>query len=172
MANIFNITWSNVTENLTPWFYRRTNDDNESKLLPYLRSMISPIQTITSELNILRSETLTFLNYTGQHKSIEEFLNDNYDLVLRRIYITENNIASIDAINLYISGEPNTTPISMYLSGEVVTVPITFYLSGEGLTSANFTIHMPSSISYDSILLDSRLRDFISASKQYNIIIF
>lgn len=172
MTNIFNIDWGNVTENLTPWFWRKDNNDNESKLIAYLRSMIAPIQTISNTLLAFQQETIDFLKYTGQHTSLEEYLNDTYDTTLRRIYITENDIAAIDAVNMYLSGETNPSPLSFYLSGEVVPVPIAFYLSGEGLVDNNFTVNIPVAVVFDTTVITAQLRNYVEASKNFNFVTF
>lgn len=172
MANIFNINWSNVVENLTPHFWRTTNEDLEAKIIPYLRSMISPVQDISDDLLALQNETVDFLKYTGQHLALEYYLNDTYDVTLRRIYITENDIASIDAVNLYQSGETNPTPLVFYLSGEVNPVPIAFYQSNEGITADNFTVNIPSTIVYDTTVLDAQLRNYVEASKNWDVVTF
>ena len=172
MANIFNIDWNNVVENLTPWFWRKTASGTENKLMPELRSMIAPVQDISDDMNTLQTNTLEFLNYTGQHKAMEEYLNDLYDPSLRRIYITENDIAGIDAVNLYQSGEVNPEPYTFYQSGEVNPGPIAFYQSGEAVVDDNFTVNIPSSIVYDADRINSQIRNYIEASKNWDIVTF
>lgn len=172
MANIFNIDWSNVTANLTPYFWRDTFDGNEAKLLPYLRSMIQPVQDISDNLLSLQTETVNFLQYTGQHKVLEEFLNDTYDTALRRIFITENDIASLDPIDIYLSGETTSTPLELYLSGETPIIPITIYVSNEVLVDNNFTVNIPASITFDTLTVTNQLKNYVEASKKFNIITF
>jgi hypothetical protein len=172
MANIFNIDWDNVVENLTPWFWRETASGTEHKLLPYLRSMIAPVQDISDDLLTLNTETIDFLKYTGQHKALEEYLNDTYDVTLRRIFITENDIAGIDSVNIYQSGEAAATTYTIYQSGEVVVAPIAFYQSGEGITADNFTVNIPVTIITVSALLTAQLRNYVKASKNWNVVTF
>jgi hypothetical protein len=172
MANIFDITWSTVTSNLTPWFWRETVDNNETKLLTYLRSMIKPIQDISDNLLTLQTETVDFLQYTGQHKVLEEYLNDLYDPTLRRIFITENDIAPLDPIDIYISGETTSTPLEIYLSGETPLVPVVIYQSNEVLIDNNFTVNVPASISFDILTMTNQLKNYTEATKVFNIVTF
>jgi len=172
MANIFNITWSNVVENLIPWFWRETTNGNEAKILPYLRSIINPVQTISDNLLSLEETTIDFLNYNGQHKILEEYLNDLYDITLRRIYITENNIGSIDKLAIGLTSDTITSPITIGLSSEIVSIPLVIGLSGEILAGFNFTINIPVSITYNTIVLTAQIKNYSEASKTFNFTIF
>ena len=172
MANIFNLNFNNIVENLIPWFWRRTFDLNETKLLANSRSIIKPIQDISDSLLLLQQNTNNYLNYNGQHKILEEYLNDNYDNILRRIYITENNIAGIDEIKMYQTGEVNPEPLVFYQTGEVNPVPLAFYQTNEGITDNAFTVNIPVSITYNSIVLTAQLRNYVEATKNFNFVIF
>lgn len=172
MANIFNIQWSNVVENLTPWFWRKTVDSDEAKLLPYLRSMITPVQDISTDLLTLQQNTIEFLNYNGQHKVLEEYLNNTYDVVLRRIYLTENNIGSLDELQIGLTDDTIISKIQIALSGESVTIPVAIGLSNESLQGFNFTVNIPSGIVYDPIVITAQLRNYVEASKNFNFVIF
>jgi len=171
MANIFNIDWNNVGINLLPWFYRATSDDNEAKIVPFIRSIYAPIQDISDNLLTLEQDTIEYLNYSGQHKILEEYLNDLYDVTLRRITITENNLASIDAIQMGLTSDTIIDKIEIGLSGETVTIAIAISLSGESLSGNNFSVNMPASITFDTILLTAQLRNYVEASKNFNFII-
>jgi hypothetical protein len=173
MANIFDINWANVTENLTPWFWRKTADNQEAKMLPYWRSMITPVQDISDDLLELQLETVDFLQYTGQHKVLEEYLNNLYDNALRRIYITENNIAAIDPVQMGVSDDAVVPgEVVMGISGDTVIVPVAMALSGEGLVDSNFTVNIPTSIVFDSDILTAQLRNYVEASKTFNFVTF
>jgi len=166
MANIFDIDWNNVGTNLVPHFWRK------DALLAYVHSIYAPIQELSDSLLAFQQETETFLKYTGQHKVLEEYLNDTYDVTLRRIFLTENDIAAIDAISIYLSGETTSAPLELYLSGETPTVPVNIYLSGEAIIGYNFTVHVPTAIVFDSSLMTSRLNNYVEASKIFNIVTF
>jgi hypothetical protein len=166
MANIFNIDWNNVGKNLIPHFWR------DGSFEAYIRSILAPIQTNSDNLLSLQQETVNFLKYTGQHKVLEEYLNDTYDPLSRRIYITENDIAGIDPIAIYISGETTDTPLTFYLSGESNPAPLSFYLSGEASTGDNFTVNIPTVIVFTETIITSQLRNYVEASKNFNFVTF
>ena len=100
------------------------------------------------------------------------YLNDTYDITLRRIFITENDIAAVDPISIYLSGESTTAPLELYLSGEAAIAPVGIYLSDEGVVSDNFTVHLPSAIVYDSDTITAQLRNYVEASKNWDIVTF
>lgn len=172
MAGIYNIDWQNVGRNLTFWRWRKTTDDQDAKLSANVRSVMASFQVLGDKLNTLDDETVDFLQYTGQHKVLEEFLNDKYDEVQRRIYITENDIEQLDPIKIGLSGETVPQDIEIGLSGESVLVPIKIGLSGEILLDNNFTIHIPISVIYDDPTIRSQLSNYVLAGKQYNIVTF
>lgn len=172
MAGIYNITWANVGRNLLFWRWRRDKDGNKSKLMAYIESVMSSVQVLSSKLDTLDDETNDFLQYTGQHKVLEELLNNKYDEVQRRIYITENDIAGIDPVVMYLSGEAAAQPVVMYLSGEAAPVPVAMYLSTESLINNNFTINIPLAVIYTEATLRSQLDNYVLAGKNYNIVTF
>jgi len=169
MAGIFNIDWNNVAENLTPHFWRKTSTDNEGSLVSYIKCIYAPIQTLGTTLNDYNDEIIDFLNYTGQHLSLEEYLNDVYDITLRRITITENDIGGIDPIVIGLTSDTISNPVEIGLSDDSVTVPLTISLSGEAIISNNFTINMPTSIVYNVNVLEAQMRNYIEASMNYNV---
>lgn len=172
MAGIYNIIWHNVSKNLTFWRWRRTVDESDSKLYLYIKSIMSSVQVLSDKLNTLDDDTLDFLKYNGQHKVLEEYLNDKYDEVQRQIYITENNIAQLDPVSMGLSGETVSSEVEIGLSGETVTVPVSMALSGEVLQDNNFTINIPVTVIFDTNVLAAQLSNYVLAGKEYNIVTF
>ena len=171
MANIFDIDWNNVVENLTPYFWRTTNDGNEAKMLANWRAMIKPVQDVSDDLLTLQTETVDFLQYTGQHKVLEEYLNNLYDNTLRRIFITENNLSVVDP-NLYQTVETDPVPLALYQTGEVVISSLTLFQTGEASSGANFTVNIPSTITYDTNVITAQLRNYVEAAKTFDFVTF
>lgn len=172
MAGIYNINWRNVGKNLLFWRWRKNASEKKSILLALIEAIMSSIQILSDKLNTLDDVTDDFLKYTGQHKILEEYLNDKYDEVQRRIYITENNIANLDPVVMGLSGETVAQPVVMGLSGETVAVPVVMGLSGETLIQNNFTVNIPTSIIYNESTLRTQLNKYVMAGKNYNIVIF
>jgi hypothetical protein len=172
--SIFNINWFNVVENLTPSFWRETKTGLEAKIIPYLRSVVAPIQELSDDLNLFQTQTMTFLDYTGQHLALENYLNDNYDNTQRRIFINENNIVTgATLIDLYLQGETDPSPQDIYLQGEPSGTPFSLYLQGEVIGAIyNFTINIPVTISFDSTVVTRQVKNYSEAAKTFNIVTF
>lgn len=163
---LFNIDFKIVGERLLPWFLNKTG------LAAYVRSIMASIQVLANKLLNLQQDTVDFLQYTGQHKVMEVYLNSIYDPISERIYITENDISAIDEIQIGLSGETVPENIQIGLSGETVIVNLAIALSGEALAGNNFTVNIPASIVYDALIIDAQIRSYIEASKNYNILTF
>lgn len=172
MANIFNIDWGNVGENLIPWFWRETKDGQGAKLVSYVKASLAPIQTLGDQLSTKRDDTLEFLNYNGQHKVLEEYLNNIYDPTTRRIFITENDIAALDEVNMYQTGDVSVEPLVFYQTAEVNPAPIAFYQTSEGVSAFNFTVNIPTSITFNTVVLTAQLKNYTEASKYFNFVTF
>ena len=172
MANIYDINWFNVGRNLTFWRWRNTGGGVDAKLSAYIRSVMASVQVLGQKLFDLNSETVDFLQYTGQHKVLEEFLNDKYDSVQRRIFIVENNIAQFDPIAIGISGEAVDILLVLGITGDTVTTPVAIALSTEVLQDSNFTINIPTSVIFNQNTLQAQLRSYVLAGKIYNIVTF
>lgn len=166
MAGIYNINWRNAAQNLMFWRWRTPI------FVAYLSSIMDSVQVLSDKLNTLDDDTIDFLQYTGQHKILEELLNDKYDSVQRRIYIVENNIGKLDPIAIGLSGETVPEDIEIGLSGEVVTIPVAIALSNEVLQDDHFTIHIPIAVLYTESTLRAQVDNYALAGKQYNIVIF
>jgi hypothetical protein len=173
MANIFENNFFNLGVNLIPWFWRKTKTGGENPLVALVRSVLKPLQTLVDSLDTFQQTITTRLSYTGQHLSLEAYLNDNYDNDLRRIFITENNIpVQILDIDLYLSGEVDPSEISIYLSGESALQDFSLYLSGELPEIFPFTINIPSAIIFDESVVRGQLSRYIISGSNYNILTF
>lgn len=145
----------------------------ENNLIAFLRSVIKPVQSISDDLLALQTATITFLDYNGQHKVLEEYLNDTYDFTTRGIFITENDIASgTQALDMYLQSETDPLPTSIYLQSEVNPAPITMFLQGEGSGINSFTVNVPVAVVFDETTLRAQLSNYVIATKEYNIITF
>ena len=161
----YKIDFQNFVINSLPWFYRF------EWLKDFLFSMISPVQDINDDFYSVMVDVNDYLSYTSHHLAMEELLNDKYDIDLRRIYITENNITG-QVIDIYQQGETDPTPTSIYKQGEVNPAPISMYKQSEfPLSDTDFTINIPISVTYDSDILDRLIKSYID-TKTYNIVTF
>ena len=61
--SIFNIDWYNVVENLTPSFWRKTKAGLEAKMIPNLRSVVTPVQELSDTLLAFQTEIANLNTY-------------------------------------------------------------------------------------------------------------
>ena len=159
---------------LIPFFWKESPETDiiRTKWVEYLKTIISCLNTL--QLNIYNKavELNDFLNITGIHLTLEEYLNDTYDPNFRRIYIIENDLVGIVGEVWYQSGETDTENKVWYQSGESDPASKVWFQSEEGVGEYNFTIMMPISVVFDEDILRSKLNNFIIATKQYNILTF
>lgn len=59
-----------------------------TRFMAFIRACCAPVQTVHTELMIVRADIIAQYQYNGLKHSLEAMLNDNYDPVDRRIYIT------------------------------------------------------------------------------------
>jgi len=126
--SVFSTNWKVFIKNYMPWWWRTKNDGSENTYLAFCRGFFrndtgsdGGIQHIADELSDYRDEVTALLNYTGQHKALVEYLNDNYDDTLRRIDITENDVNFDNLfIDLYQQGEADFRPDSLYEQSETL----------------------------------------------------
>ena len=105
---------------------------------------------------------------TGQHLSLEEYLNDLYDATLRRIYITENDLPAAGE-TWYLQPETDPQPKTWYLQGEGDPVPKTWWLQSEVVQQNHFTINIPVAISYVEEVLRGQVDPYVVNAYNYDI---
>jgi len=161
----YKVDFQNFSTNALAWFYRF------EWLKDFIFSIIAPLQDINDEFYARMVTVNNYLSYTSNHLAMEELLNDNYDLDLRRIYITENNITG-QLIDIYQEAETTPLPVSIYKQGEVNPIPIVTYKQSELPVSLyDFTINIPISITYDSDIFDKLVTSYVD-TKTYNVVTF
>lgn len=161
----YKVDFQNYVVNSLAYFYRF------QWLKDFLFSIISTIQTINDEFYQTIFQINDYLGYTAQHLAMEELLNDKYDSELRRIFITENNIAGT-IVDIYKKTETNPNPILIYKKTEINPAPIVVYKRSEyPVAIYDFTINIPVSLYYNPDILDKLIKSYID-TRSYNIITF
>lgn len=79
----FDIDFSKLILWLLPHFLRRR------RLFSFIGCLCFPVIKLYDEFILFRSETIYKLDHTGQVFSLENVLNDRFDTVSRRIFITD-----------------------------------------------------------------------------------
>lgn len=106
-------------------------------------------------------------NFTGQTNSLRHYLNDIYDLSLRRIEIHDTDLG--DEIYLFNASEGNeeTYIFNTSESGDVVY----FSNNTEQQSAIHFEIHVPSDILFNEIVFRKHVDQYVLAGLNYEIVI-
>jgi len=136
-------------------------------LIAFVQALVSPLVFIYNQFITFRLFIIYKLTITPQVVYMEKMLNDQYDSVLRRIYIKDGAIKA--AVYLYTKAE--LKPKFLYTKPE--NKPIYLYTKGESIgTTFDFVVYVPSDISFNSVEMSTRINNYKLASKIYSIQIF
>lgn len=82
---VYNVNWNQLIIWLLPISLRK------SKVVSYLVALIKPIQNLFVDFLYFRNQQLYDAEINGQTIKLERVLNDTFDPVERRIYITDGD---------------------------------------------------------------------------------
>jgi len=115
----------------------------KTKLLAWIKALISPILQLHSDFTSYRAECDYFVNHTFQVIYLEKILNDIYDPDDRGIYIEDT--PPIDVFAIYNSSEGIETA-ALYNSTESSAEALILYNESEVLQPQDFIIMIPSNV--------------------------
>jgi hypothetical protein len=147
----YNFDPKEVFLDLFPDFWKFTPETDLEKevFVEWLELIGSAFDNYQDQILALCNEKKTLLFYTYQHLSLVKLLNDNFDPILKRIFITENNIA-IGFDVWFLVGETDPNPKTWYQVGETDPFPKTFY-SIQDADEYNFTIEIPTALASSTL---------------------
>lgn len=156
---------------LVPYFYKIKPESNaeREKFVAYMKVIVSCLKNVQEAVLNKAIELKALLDVTGQHLSLQEHLNDIYDPELRRILLVENDILGVVGENWYLYGESDPENKVWYLYGESDPVPKTWITQPEFSDQYNFTVQIPSAITFNTLEMEARLNKYVLATKIYNI---
>lgn len=118
--------------------------------LDWLRSLMAPLQSLNAQFVAYTEDVRYRLNLTGQVIYLEHYLNDLYDNVERRIYITDGD--AILPVFVYNKSELQE-PVKIYNKSELQE-PIYLTNKEEYDGNVDFIINIPYDTTTTPILLD------------------
>jgi len=121
--------WNKFVKLLLPTFLRKP------VILALLRSCVKPVKTIHTEFLELKKEWDYRLNHDGRVFSLEKVLNDKFDAVERRIYITDTDFQD----DVYVGNVDNRDQV--YISNGIDTIYIGS--APQYYAQADFIVHVP-----------------------------
>lgn len=169
----YNVDVRDIYLKLVPYFWRIMPETSveRTKWINYLEVVAGSLENAQGEIFDLCVALKDFLDVTGQHLSLENYLNNLYDNISRRIFITENEGAGAES--WYLEGEADPDNKVWYLEGETDPIPKTWYLQSEiANLTFNFTINIPAVVVFDETILRDLLDNYVQAVSTYNIVTF
>jgi hypothetical protein len=155
---IYYFNWRKLIRWLTPQALRKP------RFMAFLRGFMSGVQYVHAAFIDFKLATEYQLTITGQVVYLEKMLNDRWDFLQRRIYITDG--VNYEALWLALDVEDKP----QWLAVDSENKPLWLCLDAETtLFSGDFTIVIPLDVVFDNAELTARVDKYKLASKQYNL---
>jgi hypothetical protein len=155
---IYYFNWRKLIRWLTPQPLRKP------RFLAFLRGFVSGVQYSHAAFIDFKISTEYTLTITPQVCYLEKMLNDRFDFLQRRIYITDG--ANVAALWLALDIEDKSLWLALDAENEPLWLPVDNELS---IFGGDFTIVIPADVVYDADELAARVNMYKLASKQWNI---
>lgn len=130
--NLYNINWNIFTTILLPTFLRG------ARMVAWLKCLVSPIQLLHQYFLEFRLDAIYKVEHTPQVYSMELVLNEEFDPVEKRIYITDGEYFE----QLYLFSPQEQQPIYVFEQSE--SQPVYVYAQNDPeATSVDFNVVLP-----------------------------
>lgn len=161
MFNIYNINWNKFAALLLPTSLRN------STLISFLISFFEPLKVLWNLFLLFRLEQLYQTEINCQTVKLERVLNDTYDPIERRIFISPGTY--YDPPVFY--EEYKNRPVVFYDEGDTRN-PI-FYSTDSlnNRVSFNFFVNVPSDVFFEKIKIAATVTKYKNISRTFDIII-
>ena len=137
-----------------------------SVMLAWLNVLVSPVVYIYGLFTTYMAGVIYGLNITSQVCFMEKALNDTFDTVARRIYISDP--VYDDPVYLYLDDEEK--PVWLYLDSEAR--PLWLYLDSEVYADGGvqFVVYVPAGLVYDTNRMKALINKYRLVSKNNYVI--
>lgn len=148
-SNVYNIDFNRLVVHFLPMELR------QSKMIAWLRCLMKPVANLHTQFVNYRRGAIYKIDHTPQVFSLENVLNDAFDVQLRRIYIDDG--AYRDGVYFYNPEEQK--PVPFY--DPIENAPVHFY-AGSQLQSLDmdFVVTVPFSLTEAQEIRMRSLIDF------------
>lgn len=133
------------------------------KILDFIYSMMKPLKSINNDFQAFRNHVNYKLLFNGQVIYLERYLNDVYDPINRRIFITDAIRKPINYVYNKLEDKPK---IYVYNESELHT-PIFLYNKSESDGSITFWVNIPEEITYNTIVITAQINIYKMAGKGF-----
>lgn len=153
------IDFNNIASKIVPFQLRK------SRVIDYLKSLLKPLVFINNLFSNAQIKIDKDVLYTGQIIYLERLLNDLYDNTIRGIYIQD--VANIS--KTYLHNRIEVRP-PYYLYNRSESEPPKYLKNRtEYFNNNRFTIHVPSSVTFQEIQMRSVVDKYKQAGVNYTI---
>jgi hypothetical protein len=138
-----------------------TIEEGDSRHLSWIRSLIAPVQKLNDWFHTYADNIVYHLNLTGQVMYLEHYLNDLFDLELRRIWIEDGSLVLPPFL---FNKADNEAPLYIYNKADN-EVPFYMYRKSDYNVQEMFIVHIPAVLPLDQYL-ENRIRAAVNRYKQ------
>jgi hypothetical protein len=136
------------------------------EVIAYALVLVSPVVQLYNSLLLFRDLMLYKLTITPQVVYLEKMLNDRYDNIERRIYVTDGKEYSSIFVYTKSEGKPNF----IFTKAETGVLQTFLYLKNEtGQFTFDFVVHVPVLVDFDINEMTSLVNAYKLASKSFKI---
>jgi hypothetical protein len=156
---MFDVDFRKAIYNLLPHFLRG------EKNLAWLYSIQQPLKALNTIFVSFRTNTLYRLQFTAQIIYLEHYLNDQFDQVGRGIFI--DNIEETDFTFTFNKIEEK--PALYYYNDSEAQPAKYLYNTQELLEGENYIVKVPVAVTFDELVMRSKIDFYNNAGKNYLI---
>lgn len=131
-GNQYQINWFNIMPLLLPTFLRG------SRMVAWLNSLVKPVRELHTQFLAFRLDGIYKVEHTPQVYSMEKMLNEAFDPLEERIYITDGEYSE----QLYVFSPEEEQPIYVFTIPEDQPVYV-FAENDEANANTDFIVHLP-----------------------------
>lgn len=143
-----------------------------AKILAFVLVALSPLQYIIGLYDVYVKRKRLELKFNGQVCYLEHILNDTFDPILRRIFITDPN-ALLNAPPIIFNIADNQPSIALFNIGDTgaANTAVAFNLA-DFATQYDFVLHIPTALNSQQLSIRKTTDSYKEASKYYQIQLF
>ncbi len=151
--NIYRINWARLAAQCLPIDLRKVS------MLRFIIALLEPIKTVYFVFLQLRKDQLYEAEINGQTINLERVLNDKFDAVERRIYITDGEYYTPPT---YYDDWKNL-PVNYYETGNPDNAIFYSTSALDNRVSFNFFVHVPTEVFFEK----QRIRALVNLYKVF-----
>jgi len=132
-------------------------------ILDFIYSLMKPIKTTNNSFQQFRDQVNYKLLFNGQVMYLERYLNDVYDPIKRRIFISDAVRKPINYVYNKLEDKPK---MYLYNQSEEQT-PIYLYNRLESNGTISFWVNIPEDVTYNTIVITAQINIYKMAGKGF-----